>query len=45
MPTLYVRNVPEELYERIRRQAQSNHHSISAEVIVLLNQVLCIHPI
>jgi plasmid stability protein len=40
MPTLHVRNVPNELYERIRGQAQANHRSISAEVIVLLNQVL-----
>ena len=40
MPTLHVRNVPEALYERIREQARSHQPSISAEVIVLLNQVL-----
>jgi antitoxin FitA len=40
MPTLHVRNVPEALYERIREQAQVNQRSISAEVLVLLNQVL-----
>ncbi len=40
MPTLHVRNVPDELYERIRRQAQAQNRSISAEVIMLLNRAL-----
>ncbi len=40
MPTLHVRNVPEALYERIQEQAQINQRSISAEVVVLLNQTL-----
>ena len=40
VPTLYVRNVPNELYARLRQQAQANRRSISAEVIVLLNQAL-----
>ena len=37
---LHVRNVPDELYERIRRRAQVQNRSISAEVIVLLNRAL-----
>jgi len=36
MPTLYVENVPEELYEAIRSRAQGNRKSISAEVLALL---------
>jgi antitoxin FitA len=40
MPILHVRSVPEELYERIRQQAQSQGRSISAEVIVLLERAL-----
>ena len=40
MPTLHVRNVPEELYEQIRRQAAARNRSISAEVIVLLQRAL-----
>jgi plasmid stability protein len=36
MPTLYVENVPEELYEAIRARAQGNRTSISAEVLALL---------
>jgi plasmid stability protein len=40
MSILHVRNVPNELYERIRRQAQAQNRSISAEIIVLLNRAL-----
>ncbi len=40
MPTLHVRNVPEDLYEHIRQQAQAQNRSISAEVITLLQRAL-----
>jgi antitoxin FitA len=40
MPVLHVRNVPEDLYERIRRQAQAQNRSISAEVITLLERAM-----
>jgi antitoxin FitA len=40
MPILHVRNVPEELYERIQLRAQSQHRSISAEVLSLLRVAL-----
>ena len=36
MPTLYVENVPEELYEAIRTRAQGNRRSIAAEMLDLL---------
>lgn len=36
MPTLYVENVPEDLYEAIRERAKSERRSIAAEVIALL---------
>jgi hypothetical protein len=38
MPTLYVENVPEELYEPLRARAQARRKSISAEVIELIQQ-------
>ena len=38
MPTLYVRNVPQELYEALRERARANHLSIAAEVLVLLKE-------
>ena len=36
MPTLYVENVPEELYNALRQQARQHRTSISAEVLALL---------
>jgi len=40
MPILHVRNVPEELYEQIRRRAELEQRSISAEVTNLLQTAL-----
>jgi len=40
MPTLYVENVPKELYEALRAQAQEKRTSIAAEVIALLQSTL-----
>jgi antitoxin FitA len=40
MPTLYVRNVPSELYERLRREAASARRSLSAETIEILSRGL-----
>jgi plasmid stability protein len=36
MPTLYVENVPDEIYEALRSRAQRRKKSISAEVLSLL---------
>ncbi|HEX3820579.1 MAG TPA: hypothetical protein VHW45_09610 [Candidatus Sulfotelmatobacter sp.] len=36
MATLYVENVPEELYEALRERARKNRTSMAAEVIELL---------
>ena len=38
MPTLYVENVPDDLYQAIRSRAQANRSSISAEVLAILSQ-------
>ena len=40
MATLHVRNVPDELYERLRRQADAEGRSIGAEAVQLLDQQL-----
>jgi antitoxin FitA len=40
MPTLHVRNVPDHLYERLRRRAVAQNRSLSAEVISLLDTAL-----
>lgn len=36
MATLYVENVPEELYDALKSRARANRKSISAEVLGLL---------
>jgi len=36
MATLYVENVPKELYEALRETAKRNRRSIASEVILLL---------
>ena len=38
MPTLFVENVPSELYEALRLQARSRRSSIAQEVIELLER-------
>lgn len=40
MPTLYVRDMPEELYERLRAQAKGSDRSISAAAIDILRRDL-----
>lgn len=40
MPTLYVRNVPSELYERLRQEAAAARRSLGAEAIELLRRGL-----
>ena len=40
MPTLHVRNVPTELYERLRQEAAASRRSINAETIEILRQAL-----
>jgi plasmid stability protein len=40
MATLHIRSVPEDLYERLQRLAESRNRSLSAEVVTLLHQAL-----
>jgi len=38
MATLYVENVPDEIYKALRKRAKANRSSIAAEVIELLKR-------
>jgi antitoxin FitA len=38
MATLYVENVPNDLYDALRRRAKENRRSIAAEVLSLLEE-------
>jgi plasmid stability protein len=40
MATLYVENVPNDLYRALRKRAKANRKSIAAEVIELLQQFI-----
>jgi len=40
MPTLYVENVPKDLYEALRARARKKRTSIAAEVIELLKDTV-----
>ena len=40
MTILHVRNVPEQLYERIKVRAETQRRSLSAEVIALLESAI-----
>ena len=40
MPTLYVENVPKDLYEALRARARQKRSSIAAEVIALLKDTI-----
>lgn len=45
MATLTIKNVPEELYGRLKRSAVQNRRSLNSEVIVCLEKVLGSTPI
>jgi plasmid stability protein len=38
MATLYVENVPDDVYRALRKRARANRKSIAAEVIAMLRQ-------
>ena len=38
MATLYVENIPDDLYEALRSRAEARRRSIAAEVLVLLEE-------
>lgn len=40
MPILHVRGIPQDLYERVKTRAASDHRSVTAEVIHLLERGL-----
>jgi plasmid stability protein len=40
MPTLYVENVPEDLYQALRDRAKRNRKSIAGEVLDLLERTV-----
>ncbi len=40
MPTLTVKNIPADLYEKLKQSAVRNHRSINSEIIVCIEQAV-----
>jgi len=45
MVAITVKNIPVELYERVKERAKTNHRSINNELITILEQSLLPTPI
>jgi antitoxin FitA len=45
MVTITIKNIPEQVYERIKMQAKSNHRSINGEILSILEQAISLPPI
>lgn len=45
MPTLTIKNIPEELYALLKRRAEINRRSLNSEVIVCLEQAVGAHRV
>lgn len=45
MPTnITIRDIPDDIYEKLKRQAELHHRSINSEVIVYLKKIVQSHP-
>ena len=40
MPALLIRDLPEELHQKLKQRAAANHRSMSRELLVLLEEAL-----
>ena len=40
MPSITVKNIPDEIYDKVREQAQAHHRSINSEIIACLEQTV-----
>ena len=45
MPTITVKNIPPEIYIKLKQAAEVNHRSINSQIIACIEQVVCSQPI
>jgi plasmid stability protein len=45
MVTVTIKNIPEQIYERIKTQAKSNHRSMNGEILSILEGAVSLLPI
>lgn len=43
MPSITVKNIPEPIYQQLRKRAQAQHRSINSEIIACLEQTTLPH--
>jgi plasmid stability protein len=43
--TITVKNIPAELYERLKIAAQAHRRSVNSEIIVCIEQAVAAHPV
>ena len=41
MPTITVKNIPPEIYEKLKRAAEISHRSINSEIIACIERAVC----
>lgn len=45
MPTVTVKNIPDETYEKLKRAAEASHRSINSEIIACIERAVGSHEI
>lgn len=45
MPSITVKNIPAELYERLKQSAEANRRSLNKEIIVCIEQAVTSQPL
>lgn len=45
MANITVKNIPDELYRRLKQQAEANHRSLNSEIIQCIEQAVLSRPI
>jgi plasmid stability protein len=45
VPTITVKNIPPEIYEKLKQSAQSNHRSINREIITCIERAVRSQPV
>ena len=45
MPALTIKNIPDDLYLRLKEAAKSHHRSMNSEILYCIERMLCPHKI
>ncbi|MFP4383165.1 MAG: FitA-like ribbon-helix-helix domain-containing protein [Spirochaetia bacterium] len=45
MPSITIKNIPEELYSALKKRAEGNHRSINGEILAVLERTIEPYPL